>query len=333
MSVETSARVFGGQFAGPRDRARLSVQIERIRAWALARDWFTLREARENLEQLYAPTLFPESSLSAQVRNLSKPGAGRLRCKKEKRRRQGAHGAGSGVWEYRLRAIPAEISAMPAELHSDEPLAKIMWPATFDRLEAAGYGYTGRAKQCSCGSRTLWFITPRGKWMLFSVRHDTRLVPHHCANSEEFRAAAHTPADSAGAARHSLCALNLGIREKTAMPRSAQRICCIPGCGAACSGRTCAKHAQEDPRRIADRERGSSTARGYGRRHQKWRLLILHRDPLCKIAHFCAGLAPSTIADHVIPLRAGGDWSLENGQGACERCHNWKRSMESRGWG
>jgi 5-methylcytosine-specific restriction protein A len=112
------------------------------------------------------------------------------------------------------------------------------------------------------------------------------------------------------------------------MPRSAQRVCCV--CKAACSGRVCEKHASQDPERERDRWRGSAASRGYGRRHEAWRKLILHRDPLCKIAHFCGGLSPSTVADHIIQLRAGGDWSLENGQGACEPCHNWKRAMESR---
>jgi hypothetical protein len=201
MKAPASARVFGGPFAGGRDRARLAAQIERIRAWALARDWFTLREASEDLERLYAPTLFPESSLSAQLRNLEKPSAGRLRCKKEKRRRGGAHGAGSGVWEYRLRATP-EIRPAPAELQSDEPLEKITWPATFEQLEAAGYGYTGTATQCSCGERFLWFITPARKWMPISALANFRLVPHRvvCANAKAFRQAnarhAHRRADS-----------------------------------------------------------------------------------------------------------------------------------------
>ena len=172
-----STRIFAGEFAGPGDRARLSAQIERIRAWAFAREWFTLRQARVDLEQLYAPTLFPESSISAQLRNLEKPGAGRLRCKKQKRRRKGTRG--SGVWEYRLRVLPAEISAAPSTLlQSDEPLEKIKWPATFDELEAAGYGYTGVAKQCDCGQSFLWFITPAGKWMPLSPLKHSRLVPH-----------------------------------------------------------------------------------------------------------------------------------------------------------
>jgi 5-methylcytosine-specific restriction protein A len=76
-----------------------------------------------------------------------------------------------------------------------------------------------------------------------------------------------------------------------------------------------------------DRERGSAASRGYGRRHESWRKMILARDPLCKIAHFCGGMAPSTVADHVISLRSGGDWAMENGQGACAACHGWKTAQ------
>jgi 5-methylcytosine-specific restriction endonuclease McrA len=43
----------------------------------------------------------------------------------------------------------------------------------------------------------------------------------------------------------------------------------------------------------------------------------------------CAG-APSTVADHVTPVRQGGAWTMENGQGACERCHNWKRATSDK---
>ena len=84
----------GAAYTPSLDRARLTLQIERIRAWALARDWFTLREARVDLERLYAPTIFPESSLSAQLRNLKKfPLSYRLL----KRRR-----ARGPVWEYKV---------------------------------------------------------------------------------------------------------------------------------------------------------------------------------------------------------------------------------------
>ena len=64
--------------------------------------------------------------------------------------------------------------------------------------------------------------------------------------------------------------------------------------------------------------RPSASARGYGRRHQKWRLLILARDPICKICN----REPSTEADHI-----DGDntnLSVSNGQGLCKSCHGSK---------
>jgi 5-methylcytosine-specific restriction endonuclease McrA len=37
-------------------------------------------------------------------------------------------------------------------------------------------------------------------------------------------------------------------------------------------------------------------------------------------------MAISTVADHIIPVSQGGTWSMDNGQGACDPCHNWKRA-------
>ena len=114
------------------------------------------------------------------------------------------------------------------------------------------------------------------------------------------------------------------------MPTRALTICRAPGCSALAQGSYCPRHAGR--RTLAAREndqrRESSVKRGYGRRHQRWRKMILARDPLCKIAALCDGTAPSMEADHIIPLSRGGDWSMENGQGACQRCHSWKTRKE-----
>jgi hypothetical protein len=100
MRTNDETRVFGGPAYSPAlDRARLSVQIERIRAHALRIGWFTLREIKADLERIYAPALFGESSLASQLRNLRKPPH---RHVLEKRRRIGEHGPGAGIWEYRL---------------------------------------------------------------------------------------------------------------------------------------------------------------------------------------------------------------------------------------
>lgn len=55
--------------------------------------------------------------------------------------------------------------------------------------------------------------------------------------------------------------------------------------------------------------------------------MVLARDPLCRIAVLCGGLAPSTDADHVVPRRLGGDDTMENLQGACHACHSYKTAI------
>ena len=115
------------------------------------------------------------------------------------------------------------------------------------------------------------------------------------------------------------------------MPQSVSSICRQPGCravAAAGSGGRCpahlgAQHADDRARR------GNAAQRGYGVRHRWWRRIVLGRHPLCanpfKLKdHFVA----ATVADHIIPLRQGGDFSLENGQGLCARCHNRKTAAE-----
>jgi 5-methylcytosine-specific restriction endonuclease McrA len=120
-------------------------------------------------------------------------------------------------------------------------------------------------------------------------------------------------------------------------------------------------------RKTYDEARGSAAARGYDRRHEKWRKLVLARDPLCRIQKLCGKGAkrelpdPATVADHVIPLRATWAqlsleqrgrvmslfgthdfltmdpkdalrqyvWTMENGQGACRLCHDAKTREET----
>jgi hypothetical protein len=100
-SVIDSAVSFAGAGYDPQvDRARLALQVERVRIYMLRVEWQTLLEIKTGLEVVHAPSVFPESSISAQLRNLKKPpNSHRL----EKRRRAGVRGPGAGIWEYRLR--------------------------------------------------------------------------------------------------------------------------------------------------------------------------------------------------------------------------------------
>lgn len=75
--------------------------------------------------------------------------------------------------------------------------------------------------------------------------------------------------------------------------------------------------------------RAPAYQRGYGARHRRWRAAILSRDPICKRC----GVEAATVADHVVPLSAGGGWELENGQGLCRGCHAIKTAGERAGRG
>lgn len=108
------------------------------------------------------------------------------------------------------------------------------------------------------------------------------------------------------------------------MPHAAKHPCPVPGCGKLTNGGQCPEH-----RLASEHARGKTAERGYGEHHRRWRLLILHRDPICK----ACGNAPATEADHIQPLRDGGDWSLENGQGLCKPCHTRKTNRDREGDG
>lgn len=112
------------------------------------------------------------------------------------------------------------------------------------------------------------------------------------------------------------------------MPRAAPRPCRAPGCPAVTSGRYCQAHqhlevkAEEarlkSVRKRFDARRGSSAARGYGRRHRRLRALVLTEQPICAM---CAR-AWSTDLDHI-----DGDnrnTARENLQGLCKSCHGKK---------
>ena len=97
---------------------------------------------------------------------------------------------------------------------------------------------------------------------------------------------------------------------------------------------TCtAKRTQH--RRQQDKQRGSSTARGYGARWQKARKAYLAAHPLCAM---CAARGQTTAAtelDHIIPHK--GDmalfWDRKNWQGLCKQDHSRKTATEDGGFG
>jgi 5-methylcytosine-specific restriction protein A len=63
---------------------------------------------------------------------------------------------------------------------------------------------------------------------------------------------------------------------------------------------------------------------------KQWKLLrfqVLRNYPICNDCK----RQPSTVADHIKPVRLGGDfWDIENLQGLCASCHNKKSANEAR---
>lgn len=106
------------------------------------------------------------------------------------------------------------------------------------------------------------------------------------------------------------------------MARAAWRPCGVRGCGALTRGGPCGRHVGH-----YDRARGSAAARGYGRAHRAWRVVVLARDPICA----ACGIEASVVADHIRQVSRGGGWELANGQGLCWSCHERKKAGERGG--
>jgi len=115
------------------------------------------------------------------------------------------------------------------------------------------------------------------------------------------------------------------------MPMRPATPCTAPGCRYTTrTGSRCAAHRRADQREL-DARRGSASSRGYGARHRDWRAAIIARDPLCVACLAVGRVTPTRVADHVLPVAQGGEWTMENGQGLCDRHHNVKRAHERQG--
>jgi 5-methylcytosine-specific restriction endonuclease McrA len=76
------------------------------------------------------------------------------------------------------------------------------------------------------------------------------------------------------------------------------------------------------------RERGKTTARGYGGAWQRLSAAVLKREGY--VCHYCGGRADT--ADHVTPKARGGTDSMDNLVACCRSCNSGKRDrfFESR---
>jgi len=112
------------------------------------------------------------------------------------------------------------------------------------------------------------------------------------------------------------------------MPRAPARACRATNCSNLTRHPSgyCDEHAAlrvSKPRirfdRSADKHRPSPSKRGYGKKWQKLRRIVLSQNPECAM---CG--APATHVDHIVPLADGGTNDRENLQPLCHSCHTRK---------
>ena len=114
------------------------------------------------------------------------------------------------------------------------------------------------------------------------------------------------------------------------MPHQFPHACTYPGC------RTLVTSTNRCPRHVIlvskalEAQRGSASARGYGRRWQGYRERYLREHPLCVACERSGRLKPANEIDHVTPHR--GDyklmWDPANHQALCKPCHSRKTATE-----
>jgi 5-methylcytosine-specific restriction enzyme A len=79
-------------------------------------------------------------------------------------------------------------------------------------------------------------------------------------------------------------------------------------------------HYKQQAQRQYDRQRGSSTERGYDATWGKLRKMFLRENPLC---NRCPGVVPATVVHHRIPIDQGGSrLEGENLEALCSTCHS-----------
>ncbi len=67
------------------------------------------------------------------------------------------------------------------------------------------------------------------------------------------------------------------------------------------------------------------------RQWRKVRLMVLERDPICKVCEQRGKVVSACVVDHIDPISNGGaKLYINNLQGLCTSCHNSKSSKERR---
>jgi 5-methylcytosine-specific restriction protein A len=116
------------------------------------------------------------------------------------------------------------------------------------------------------------------------------------------------------------------------MPKRAKSPCRHRGCAALVDKPGyCETHADEGKTWKPDRERGSSTERGYGWSWQKLRTQVLKRDHFlcqCLDCKATGRVLEATEVDHIIGKARGGSDDPANLQAINTECHKLKTARE-----
>jgi 5-methylcytosine-specific restriction protein A len=118
------------------------------------------------------------------------------------------------------------------------------------------------------------------------------------------------------------------------MPSKPKKPCSKAGCNNLTTERHCDGCRQPERHRY-DKQRGSSTARGYDGHWRKARLGFLAKHPLCVHCTNEGGIGAATEVDHIVPHRGNKElfWNRENWQGLCKSHHSKKTALEDGGFG
>lgn len=119
------------------------------------------------------------------------------------------------------------------------------------------------------------------------------------------------------------------------VPRAPLKPCRTFGCTGVHRGegwceKCIAEGKSEEPKKRADRRRGSTKERGYSGAWRKIRLRVLAEEPICQ-TEGC--VQPATDVDHIVPLSRGGTHARENLQALCSTHHKRKTAREDGGFG
>jgi 5-methylcytosine-specific restriction enzyme A len=117
------------------------------------------------------------------------------------------------------------------------------------------------------------------------------------------------------------------------MPHKPPKPCNKQGCGKLTHISYCDTHLKERKKAIyfaIDKNRESSTKRGYGSRWQKYRKIFLGSNPICTSCKADGVLKGAEVVDHIKPHKGNYElfWDMSNWQSLCVQCHNRKSSQE-----